>query len=430
MKPRQTEVDLYYNGAAVKTVMDEYITGITYTDPASGAADSLDISIHDRARQWITAWMPISGDTLSAKISLSGDDAGGIPLDCGFFVLDKFEFGGWPVTGTISAVSTPADGGFMATVRTQNWEGVTIKEIGTEIAARAGLKLAWDVSGADFIIKSVEQSEQTDSDFFSSLCETYGLEVKVYRQKIVVYDREAYKAKAPVRTIGTESLISWSWSKDMAGTYTGGEYTYTDISTEADIAVSVGNGKRILKQSGKADSRADAERKIRAAVNKANHGSAKLSASIIGDAQLVSAQCVTVIGIGRLSGKYYIDSITHNISGSGYTMDLEMSLVESMSDEVMKDSIGRLYAVGVITDMSYWIARYTQVKYLDGLIVNIATVIKVNRGGSSISTVSAALDVLTQYGVINSPTYWAAKYTLVPALDRLIINAANALTEE
>lgn len=429
MKPRQAEVDLYYNGAAVKTVIDEYITGISYTDPASGAADSLDISINDRARQWITAWMPISGDTLSAKISLSGDDAGGIPLDCGFFVLDKFEFGGWPVTGTISAVSTPADGGFMATVRTQNWEGVTIKEIGTEIAARAGLKLAWDVSGADFIIKSVEQSEQTDSDFFSSLCETYGLEVKVYRQKIVVYDREAYKGKAPVRTIGTESLISWSWSKDMAGTYTGGEYTYTDISTEADIAVSVGNGKRILKQSGKADSRADAERKIRAAVNKANHGSTKLSASIIGDAQLVSAQCVTVVGIGRLSGKYYIDSITHNISGSGYTMDLEMSLVESMSDEVMKDSIGRLYAVGVITDMSYWIARYTQVKYLDGLIVNIATVIKVNRGGSSISTVSAALDVLTQYGVINSPTYWAAKYTLVPALDRLIINAANALTE-
>ena len=143
----------------------------------------------------------------------------------------------------------------------------------------------------------------------------------------------------------------------------------------------------------------------------------------------MSAQCVTVVGIGRLSGKYYIDSITHNISGSGYTMDLEMSLVESMSDEVMKDSIGRLYAVGVITDMSYWIARYTQVKYLDGLIVNMATVIKVNRGGSSISTISAALDVLTQYGVINSPTYWAAKYTLVPALDRLIINAANALTE-
>ena len=81
-------------------------------------------------------------------------------------------------------------------------------------------------------------------------------------------------------------------------------------------------------------------------------------------------------------------------------MDLEMSLVESMSEEVMKDSIGRLYAVGVITDMSYWIARYTQVKHLDGLIVNMATVIKVNRGGSSISTVSAALDVLTQYGVI------------------------------
>ena len=429
MKPRQAEVDLRYNGAAVKTVMDEYITSITYTDPASAAADSLDISIHDRARQWITAWMPISGDTLAARISLSGDNEGA-SLDCGFFVLDKFEFSGWPVTGTISAVSTPADGGFMATVRTQNWEGVTIKEIGTEIAARAGLKLVWDVSGADFKIKSVEQSEQTDSDFFASICETYGFEVKVYRQKIVVYDRETYKKKAPVYTIGAESLISWSWSKDMAGTYTGGEYTYTDVSTEEDIAVSIGNGKRILKQSGKADSRADAERKIRAAMNKANHGSTKLSASIIGNAQIVSAQCVTVVGIGKLSGKYYVDSITHNISSSGYTMDLELSLIESMSDEVVKDAIGRLYAVRVITDMTYWAARYKQVKNLDGLLLNMATVIKVNLGGSSISSVSSALDVLTQHGVINSPTYWAAKYTLIPALGQLIINAANALTEE
>ena len=36
-----------------------------------------------------------------------------------------------------------------------------------------------------------------------------------------------------------------------------------------------------------------------------------------------------MVGLGKLSGKYYIDTITHNVSGSGgYTMDLEMSLVE------------------------------------------------------------------------------------------------------
>ena len=93
--------------------------------------------------------------------------------------------------------------------------------------------------------------------------------------------------------------------------------------------VTVGKGSRILKQSGKADSKADAERKIKAAVAKANHGKTKLSATIVGNASLVASQCVQVVGLGKLSGKYYIDTITHNVSGSGgYTMDLEMSLVE------------------------------------------------------------------------------------------------------
>lgn len=429
MTPRHAEVELFYNGAAVKTAMDDYITGITYTDPASGTADSLDITIHDRARQWITAWLPITGDTLSAKISLSGDGAEAAAIDCGLFVLDKFDFSGWPVTGTISAVSTPADGGFMATEHTQNWEGATIKEIATEIAVRAGLKLVWDVSDADFAVKSVEQSSKTDAEFLASLCETYGLQTKVYRQKIVIYDREVYKLKAPVCTIGTESILSWSWSKDTTGTYTGGEYTYTDPGTEEDIAVTVGSGKRILKQSGSADSQADAERKLRAAINTANHGSTKLSLSIIGNAQLVATQCITVVGIGRLSGKYYIDSITHNISPSGYTMDIEGSLVAPETDEVMLDAIGHLYSVGIITDTAYWQSKYTQVNSLDGLIINIATVIKINLRGSTVQTVDAALDVLTKHGVINSPEYWSKNYKQVSALDVLLIRAANALEE-
>ena len=57
-----------------------------------------------------------------------------------------------------------------------------------------------------------------------------------------------------------------SWNTTLDGTYTGGEYTYTDPNTEEEIKVTVGTGTRILKQSGKADNKADAERKITAAV--------------------------------------------------------------------------------------------------------------------------------------------------------------------
>ena len=431
MRTRSAAVDLTWNGAAVKSKMLGQPTEITYTDPASGEADSLDIAIHDRDRQWTVAWMPLAGDTLEAAIKLSdwereGDNRA---LPCGFFILDNFEFAGWPITGTISAVSVPADGAFRETERTKTWEKVTVQEIGKEIASRAGIALAWDVEGTPFTIQSIEQSGQTDCDFYMELCDAYGYAMKVYAQKIVVFDREAYKKKDPVLTIRETDMESWSWKKALAGTYTGGEYTYTDPITEEEIKATVGTGTRILKQSGKADNLADAERRIRAAVDKANHGATTLSVTMTGNAALVASQCVTVVGLGRLSGKYYIDSITHHV-GAGYTMDLELSLVEAMSEEVIKDATERLAAVGVMASPEYWVAHYKDVKNLDGLILNMATRIKVNLGGTSITTVDAALKVLTNTGVINSPDYWATAYSSLAWLDTLLISAANALTAD
>lgn len=431
MTTRKAQVEITYNGAAVSTKLARYETEITYTDPASGEADSLDITLHDRNRQWTTAWVPLLGDTITAAIAVSdwthpGDTR---TLPCGFFILDSYEYSGWPAAVNLSAVSVPAEGSFRATERTKTWEDVTILEIGKEIAKRAGISIVWDVDGTPFSLKSVEQSEQTDCEFFADLCGTYGLAMKVYAQKIVVYDREAYKKKDPAGTISEEEITTWSWSKNLAGTYTGGEYTYTDPITETEIKATVGTGTRILKKSGKADSQADAERKIKAAVADANHGSTKLSLTTVGRPDLVASQCVTVVGLGELSGKYYIDSAAHHVAGSGgYTTDLELSLVDTMTEDVIKDAARRLSAVGVMDSPSYWVAHYQDVDYLGGLILNMATRIKVNQHGTSVKTVSEALAVLTNAGVINSPAYWANKYTAVAWLDTLIISAANALT--
>lgn len=431
MKTRSAAVELNWNGAAVTSQMKDYKTEITYTDPASGEADSLDIAIQDRAQQWTTAWLPATGDTLTATIlaenwEKEGDNR---KLDCGFFILDHYEFNGWPMAGMISAVSVPADGSFRATERTKTWEDVTIQEIGKEIADRAGISLVWDVEGEPFKIKSLEQTEQTDCDFFMSLCDTYGLAMKVYSQKIVVYDREAYKEKDPVGIIRENQIESWNWTKNLAGTYTGGEFTYTDPDTEEEIKATVGIGTRILKMSGKADSAADAERKITAAINKANHGGTKLSMTVMGTADIVASQNITVVGMGRLSGKYFIDSIAHHISGSGgYTMDLELSLIEAMTEEVIKDATERLAAVGVMNSPGYWVAHYQDIPFLDSLILNMATRIKVNLGGSSVTTTDEAAETLTKAGVINSPDYWKNKAGALAYLDQLMINAANALT--
>lgn len=413
MKTRSADVAITWNGVEATEKVNGQRTQITYTDSASGEADSLDISIHDRDRKWIGAWFPHKGDTLTAKVRLQNWDReeDNRVLDCGSFTLDSFDFSGWPITGNISAVSVPADSSFRETERTKTWENVTIREIGEEIARRAGITLFWDtacenqssnVSGNikkgskvtvrkgaktymggglasfvysttytviqvggkglsndrivigingvvtaamnindliyvgesaalskasnDILINSIEQSSQTDCEFLMSLCETYGFSMKVYAKKIIIFDQEAYKNKKSVATLCEKDLISWSWQSTLAGTYTGGEFTYTKPKSGKKIVAKVGGGNRILKKSGKADSTADAERKIKAAVDSANHKATTMSATIMGNARLFAGQCVDIEGLGKLSGKYYIDKITHSI-GNGYTMQLDMSKI-------------------------------------------------------------------------------------------------------
>lgn len=47
MRTRRAETDLTWNGAAVTSKMVGYKATVTYTDAASGEADSLEISMND-----------------------------------------------------------------------------------------------------------------------------------------------------------------------------------------------------------------------------------------------------------------------------------------------------------------------------------------------------------------------------------------------
>lgn len=329
MRTRRAIVDLTWNGTAVTAKLLGQGTDLTYTDPASGEADSLDLSIHDRDGLWTGPWLPAEGDSLEAVIRVTDWDREGDNrfLPCGSFILDDFSFSGWPVSGTISAVSVPAGSSFRETERSKTWEDVTLQELAQEIAGRAGVALAWEVEGPGPKLKSVEQARRTDCEFLNGVCGDYGLVVKVYAKKLVVYDREAYKQKAPVAVLTPAELLSWSWKTSLARTYTGGEYAYTDPKSEEEISVKTGKGPRLLKLSGKADGPADAEKKLKAAIASANHGHTALSVSLRGRTDLAAGQCVQVEGLGRLGGKYFIDKAVHRMGG-GYTTDLELSLVE------------------------------------------------------------------------------------------------------
>ena len=323
---RRATATIVYMGEDLTTSLEKKTDKFTYNDPESGSSDDCSLTICDPDEKWIGPYFPNLGDKITAIITVldwrfPGDTR---VLNCGDFVMDDPGFSGKPLKVSFKAVSKPADGAFSTQKRTQVWENVTIQNMAQEIASRSGLTLQYTAS--EIKIDSVEQNDQEDSNFIKKMCEDYGLSLKTYCSRLVIFDRETYKNMPAVCTIYREDMISWDFKTSLAGTYTGGKMTYTDPDSEEEIEAKVGTEQRLLSVNGKADSREDAEKKIKAEVNKANEEETTMSVTIPGNPDLVSSQCVEISGLKKADGKYYVKKVTHSVGG-GYTTKLELSKV-------------------------------------------------------------------------------------------------------
>ena len=176
-----------------------------------------------------------------------------------------------PTTLQLGGVSKPSDSNFSETDRKVTWKNTSIKRIGQTIAARYGLGFTYDAE--DYDIECDEQ-DGADSSYYNTLCQNYGLVLKVYARRLWVYDREAYKAKRAVRTFDRTDIIrgSLSWTTTLSGTYTGGTFDYTDADKDCDISCKVGGGTHIKSVNRRATSVQDAAVQLCAELNRANHG--------------------------------------------------------------------------------------------------------------------------------------------------------------
>lgn len=327
--PRNVGLEVTYDGMTPKLgeKIARQATSFTYTDVASGQSDSVSITLSDIDKEWMGNLMPKRGASLGAKLKLTNWNQEGKneSFNCGTFVLDDISYSGRPLRCVLGGVSVPAMDDFKSLTRTKTWKKTTIKEIASEIAKRAGVSLYYS---ADTIkIVELEQSKQTDSAFLYSLCEKYGLAMKVFNKKIVIFDIVAYEEKKAVVTLKETDILSWSYNSTIEGTYTGVKLDYTNPDSNKTISVKIGSSGRMYTMNTQASSKFDAELQAEAKVNAANRKIETMTITIVANTKIVASQCVEVSGLGKIDGKYYIDKIKHSV-GSGYTMQLTMHRVQ------------------------------------------------------------------------------------------------------
>lgn len=308
--------------------MSDYIKNFSFVDVASGSSDSCSASLSNIDKRFLSDWLPSKGEVYRATIELKNWEAEGKDqlVLAGRFVIDDFSFSGRPLTCSINGVATPSNSGFTTKERTKTWKSITIKQIAKKIAKRYKLSLVYEAG--DIKIKTLEQNKEADSSFLNSLCEDYGLAMKIFCFQLVIYSKARYESKKAIATIDEKDMESWDYSTTLTGTYTGAKFSYTDPSSNKTVKVQVGKGSRWLTASGEASSKDDATKRAYAAVNNSNEGMTTLSFTIQGNQKLTAASNIKITGLGKLNGKYFITKIKHNVGSSGYTMDVEARLIQ------------------------------------------------------------------------------------------------------
>ena len=309
----------------------------------------ISLELSDRDLKWRNAWIPRKGDVLIPALTLEDWNYEGekMTIQCGSFIVDDFGFSSSPAIGNINGVSSPVNTGFKETENTKTWEAATVQLIAGEIAGKYGLNLIYEAQ--EIAVAKIEQDKRTDSDFLKTLCEKYGLGLKVFYNRLVIWDYREYFGRTPVTEIKPEMCSKWSYRSSMQGTYTGARVSYKNPKTKKMVDVLVGTEERLYKTNQKADSEADARLIGEAAIRNANRRESTMQLTMPPQFLLMATLTVRLNGFGQMDGAYFIEKVTHQIGRKAYVMQVLLSRIpEGDSEKISAPTVtgtGKAYIV-------------------------------------------------------------------------------------
>ena len=326
---------LTYGQKNITNDITPYVLSVTYTDYLTGKSDELEVVLEDTDGRWIDAWYPGKSDTLSLALGYDGEAL----LPCGKFVIDEIEFERPPSIVTIKALSAGVDRS-LRTRKSAPFENTTLASIAMRIAKRNKLTLTGKIRHIP--IARITQFQEEDIRFLARLGTEYGYVFKVVGDRLVFTERDDLHDGQAVASLRDSDLKTVRLADKIKGVYSTAKGKYQDASNrklvsyemKADGQVAQ-QGKRstgsetsadTLKFSGRASSRSTMQVKAQAALNRANRNKTSGTMTVVGNPRLVAGNTVELLNMGKLSGKYLVESARHSIDRSGgYTTEIEVN---------------------------------------------------------------------------------------------------------
>lgn len=322
--------NLVFQGKDITARISPFVLSVTYTDPLEGEAAEVEIVLEDMDDKWKNSWLPKKGDTIALSLGYEG----GKLLECGEFKLDELEFSGPPDTVTIRTMAAPINPALRST-RSAAYEHMTLAAVAGKIAARHGLTIVGVVP--ETRVQRITQHRETDLAFLRRVAGQWGYIFSLRGKMLVWHDQEALDNAAPVITVTRKLLAgSYTFRSKSERVYRACRVTYFNPKLKKDVTRTINIVPKGVKWGGTGDtltlverceSLAQAKRKAKAAIRRANGRQTEGRFTVYGDRRLVAGVNLSISGWGKLDGDYQVVKSIHSIDRSGgYTTTVEFGL--------------------------------------------------------------------------------------------------------
>lgn len=305
--------------------ISRYVERVTYTDHDHGKADEISINIVNVDLLWLRSWYPTKGDTVSVWIGYEGRAM----LPCGTFQIDDIEATGPPDMLRIGGISAAVTGSLRER-RSEAYENITLRQIAERVAERHSLEIIGDVAAIE--VTRITQEEERDLEFLKRVAEDYGYAFKVTNTALVFVDMQELNQASAVATVTRRHVQRYRMRDKTTGLYKAAKVTYFDDNTgeviEQQINASNIVSGDVLVINERAENAQQAEKKARAALERANRQELTGTLDLVGDPRLMAGVNIQLSGYGVLDRRYHIKSSTHVLdkSSTGYTTSAEVRL--------------------------------------------------------------------------------------------------------
>jgi len=340
---RRTVIAVHLDGVDISEDINNYLLSMTYTDNEGDKTDDLQISLDDREGIWLEDWLSGRSDSdtgtrgliISAVIIQKNFNSDGTDdvLDCGEFEIDGLDASGPPGAAAIKATSLPYSSSVRMETKTKAWENINLSAIAEEMATDNGMMCMYE-SSFDPLYDRREQMQISDIVFLQGLCYDAGISLKVTGNIIVLFDAAEYEEKPAVREIkrGESDVISYRFGASTHGTYSKCNVRYTDPQTGQTIEYTytpkhADPDAPVLNINERVRTRDEARNLAMRRLRQKNKEEYSAEFTLAGDVSLVAGVNVDVAGWGMFDGKYIIQSTTHSVTASGYTLQIKLRRV-------------------------------------------------------------------------------------------------------